>query len=567
RLYALSNVGSLLGLVTYPFLVEPVLALKTQAYSWACGYVVFAVCAVYGALRTMRLNAAPTGRAVISKARSPVREEARPGVGVRIFWVALSACASVVLLATTNQISQEIPAGPFLWVLPLALYMLSFILCFSSKRWYFRTAYTAAFFIGTLTFCWVFYGGGTLLAQIGVYSLVLFICCMICHGELARLKPHPRYLTQFYLLVSAGGVLGGIAVNLVAPRVFTDFLELPVGLLGCWGLLLIVFAGDWRSDRNRWASRLTDTLLMGGIGMLGVVLFLSINRSSVNVLNASRNFYGVLRVRETNLDEPHQHAYELAHGATLQGFQYLDEEKRRLPTAYYTEESGAGLALLHHPQRDAGLRIGVVGLGVGTLATYGRPGDTIRFYEINPEVIRLAEGQGGYFTYLEECPAQVEIVLGDARISMERELAAGDSQQFDLLVVDAFLGDAVPVHLLTKEAFDTYLRHLQPDGVMALHISSYWMDLRPVVQELADYFHLGTALINSGGDGERVFGSDWMLVTRSEEFLEQPEIAGRSSPRQSCAGFRLWTDDYSSVFQTLKRGQSSGGLLEGFESP
>ena len=568
-LYALSNAGSLLGLVAYPFLVEPALVLKTQANLWAWGYIAFAVCVGYGALRTKRLNAAVVGHKVepaAPQARPPAEGEARPGVTIRFFWVTLSTCAAVMLLATTNQISQEVSVIPFLWVLPLTLYLLSFILCFSGKRWYSRTGYTVSLFIGNAIFCWLFYYGQetlNILVQIGVYSLVLFLCCMICHGELARLKPHPRYLTSFYLLISTGGALGGLAVNLVAPYVFTGFWEFPVGLLGCWGLLLIAFfAGDWRSDRRRWASPLTDTLLMSGIAMLGVTLFLYVHKDSMSVLQSSRNFYGVLRVKEINADEPHQQAYELVHGTTIHGFQYLEEEKRGLPTVYYTEGSGVGLAILHHPQRDAGLRIGVVGLGVGTLAAYGRPSDTIRFYEINPEVIRLAEGEGSYFTYLKDCPARVEIVPGDARISMEREWAAGDLQRFDLLVVDAFNDGSIPVHLLTKEAFDTYLSHLQPDGVMALHISNRHMDLRPVVQELADYFRLGTALINDEGDGGRVSSSMWMLVTRSEEFLKQPQIAGRSSPQPAYAGLRLWTDDYSNLFQILNMGKPSGMLSE-----
>ena len=290
---------------------------------------------------------------------SPAGEEVQPGVGVRIFWVALSACASVMLLATTNQISQEISVISFLWVLPLALYLLSFILCFSSGRWYSRIGYVVALFIGTGFFCSVFYyGQGTLLTQIGVYSLILFVCCMICHGELARLKPHPHYLTLFYVLISTGGLLGGISVNLIAPNVFPGFWELPVGLLACWVLLLIAFTGGWSSDRSRWFFLLVKFRgVQGGILVLGVILFLYVSNSFENVLWSSRNFYGVLRVKEINADTPRQQAYALVHNTTVHGFQYLEEEKRLLPTAYYAEESGMGLAILHHPQRHAGLRV------------------------------------------------------------------------------------------------------------------------------------------------------------------------------------------------------------------
>jgi hypothetical protein len=274
-------------------------------------------------------------------------------------------------------------------------------------------------------------------------------------------------------------------------------------------------------------------------------------------------------VKEVSADAPAHHAHALVHNGTVHGFQYVDEGNRSLPTAYYTEGSGMGMAILHHPRRDAGLRIGAVGLGVGTLAAYGRPEDTIRFYEINPDVIRVAEGEGGYFTYLKDCPARVMIVPGDARISMERELMEGDPGRFDLLVIDAFNSGSTPVHLLTREAFDIYLGHLQPDGVIALHISNRYMDLRPVVQELADYLQLSTVfIVNDGGDSGRGYWSAWMLVTRSEQFLEQPEIAGQSSPQRAREGFRLWTDDYSSVFPTLLTGEPlAEGLLGDSESP
>jgi len=569
RLYALSNAGSLLGLVTFPFVVEPMLSLRAQANLWMWGYVAFVTCAACSALRTMRLRAVSVDYVMMAgvwEARPPAEGKARPHWGVRIFWVALSACASVMLLAITNQLSQEIAVIPFLWVLPLALYLLSFILCFSGRQWYSRIGYTVALFIVTGLFCSVFYyGQGTLLVQLGVYASVLFVCCMICHGELAHLRPHPRYLTLFYLLISAGGVLGGIAVNLIAPCVFPGFWELPLGLLGCWVLLLIAFVGGWSSNRGRWIDVLVEWLfrgLQGGVVVLSVLLFLYVSNGLKDVLWSSRDFYGLVQVREMNADRPRYRAYALVHGGTVHGFQYLDEGRRSLPTAYYAEGSGMGLAILHHPRRYTGLRIGAVGLGVGTLAAYGRPCDTIRFYEINPEVIRLAGGEGGYFTYLEDCPARVTVVPGDARVSMERELAVGDLQQFDLLVVDAFAGGSIPLHLLTEEAFDVYLRHLRPDGVLALHISNHYLDLRPVVGGLADYHQLGILFILDDGDGERSYRSAWMLATRNEEFLRQPEVVGHSSPSRAYKDFRLWTDDYSSVFPLLLNGGTlAGGLL------
>jgi hypothetical protein len=375
---------------------------------------------------------------------------------------------------------------------------------------------------------------------------------MVCHGELAALAPPADHLTTFYVLVSIGGALGGVGVNLVAPHLFPGFWEFPLGLLGCWLLLLLLYARDWRSDRGRRSRWLTDALLMGGIAMLGVTLLLYIASGSANTLHVSRSFYGVLRVQQVNRDDPAQQAYKLVHGTTLHGAQYTAAEKRRLPTTYYVEESGVGLAILHHPRRAAGLRLGVIGLGVGTLAAYGQVGDLFRFYEINPEVIRLAQGEGAYFSYLVDCPAQVELVPGDARLSLERELTVGDGQRFDVLVVDAFSDSSIPLHLLTKEAFDIYLAHLQTDGVIALHISNRRLNLQPVVQRLADHFELHTAFISTPGDEQLRSSSSWVLATRDEGLLAQPHIAERSTPRAAPAASRLWTDDYSNLLQLLE---------------
>jgi spermidine synthase len=286
--------------------------------------------------------------------------------------------------------------------------------------------------------------------------------------------------------------------------------------------------------------------------MLGSIFFLYIQDETMNLLEASRNFYGVLKVKETNNDNPSQQAYILKHSATIHGFQYTEEVNSHKPTTYYTERSGVGLAILHHPKREAGLRIGIIGLGVGTLAAYGRMDDTIRFYEINPDVIRLAEGAGGYFSYLKDCQAQVEVVQGDARISLEQELNIDEPQHFDLLIIDAFSSVSIPIHLLTKEAFNIYLQHLQPDGVLAFHISHRHLDLWPVIWKIADYFQLNTALIDSTGYDERHYGSTWTLVTRNKDFLNLPSISKRMKQQKKITNIRLWTDGYSNLFRILK---------------
>ncbi|MGC8874701.1 MAG: spermidine synthase [Chloroflexia bacterium] len=548
-LYAVSNAGSLAGLLSYPFLIEPWLTLRVQAWVWSLGYLAFILCIGVIVVRTLRFRAAD----------GPARQEETasleaPGAAERVLWVALPAVASALLLATTSQITQEVAPVPLLWVLPLGLYLLSFILCFSGKRWYSRRAFALSLGVGSAVLIWtlarpVAFG---LVTQVALYCLVLWVACMFCHGELARLQPHPHYLTAYYLLMSVGGALGGMAVSLLAPLLFRGYWELHLGLLACWALLWIVVA----RDRPSGEGRLRWLFALAGLGTLaaffGVVLLAHIQASLRIPRYAVRNFYGVLRVVETR-PNPSLRAYQLNHGNTVHGFQLQDPAGRDLPTAYFTEESGIGLALRHYPRRDGGIRIGVLGLGIGTLATYAQPGDTVRFYEINPAVVALAQGEGGFFSYLARCRGRVEIVQGDARVSLERELREGQPQQYDILVLDVFSGDSIPVHLLTREAFEVYLQHLRPHGVLALHITNRYLDLRPVVWSLADHFGLKAALIESAGDGERAYRATWMLLTDDAAFLEQPAIASRATPRpDDLRRVRLWTDDYSNLFRILK---------------
>jgi hypothetical protein len=548
RLYALSNIGSLLALITYPTLIEPSLPLSMQGNVWSLGYGAFVILAAYGASKTMWRM--PVNRAV---AESNSFADDAPHLITRVLWLALAACASALLLAITNQITQEVAVIPFLWVIPLTIYLLTFILCFDSDRWYSRTAYTFALFVITAIYVYVLASGPqlALVLQIGAYGVLLFICCMICNGELVRLKPHPRYLTQFYLMISIGGAIGGIAVSLVAPYIFKGYWELPLGVLLCAILLLIVTFFNRLPSTSLHLLRITTIVLSGVIVLLASVSFLYI-KATLEVPFAARNFYGVLRVIEINPHQPDQRAYLLAHGATSHGFQYVPSDKRRLPNTYFTESSGIGLTLLNFPKPAGTRRIGVLGLGVGILATYTQPGDTIRFYEINPEVIRLAEGAEGYFSFLSDARGQVSVVAGDARLLLEQELVNNQPQHFDLLVVDTFNSDSIPVHLITRQAMAIYLQHLQPDGVLAFHISNNYLDLQPVVYGLADEFQMDAAFIESPGVPGRGTLSLWMLVTRNHAFLNQPAITSQIIPRATFARVRLWTDDYSNPFQLLR---------------
>jgi hypothetical protein len=438
---------------------------------------------------------------------------------------------------------------PFLWVLPLTLYLASFILCFDSPHWYWRRFYHAAFLlalgaVGLLLFKGM---GMPLLVQVAICAVALFVCCMVCHGELYRLKPPPQKLTSYYLMLAAGGALGGIFVVVVAPLLFNAYRELEVGLWSCAVLLTITFAREKSAVPIGERSILAWKLAAFGVIGLGLALVWQAQRAMRNTLLRTRNFYSVLRVYEHHPDLPAERANVLRVGEIVQGLQLLQPARSRVPTGYYHERSGAGLALSQiQPQNNR--RVGVVGLGVGTLAAYGRSGDYFCFYEINPAVKDVAER---YFTFLKESPAQIDVVLGDARLSLEKQ----SSQQFDVLALDAFSSDAIPVHLLTKEAFAIYLHHLKPEGVIAVHISNHHLDLRPVVRNVAKHFHLEAALISYKAAQHPWwwYPTDWMLLTKNKALLDRPPIRQVTSAEEGDQPRgRLWTDDYASLLTLLK---------------
>jgi hypothetical protein len=554
RLYALSNIGSLLGLVTYPVLVETYLPLAGQAWTWSLGYIAYAGLAAYGAIRSLRAqrNGEPAAISLESVTNTPKSD--RLNWGDMILWVSLAAAASILLLATTSHITQEVAVIPFLWVLPLTIYLLSFILAFSGERWYSRRLFLLLFFAATLLVGWALGRADdiNIALQIGIYSLALFVACMVCHGELYRLRPHPERLTNFYLLVSVGGALGGTFITFAAPVLFRGYWELPLGYALTW-LLFFLVALRRPEVMQRWLYVASHVILLSALVFSSVRAFQFIQSDINGSLLLERNFYGVVRVKTLGAQGWPSHRYALVHGVTIHGFQYVDEEKRLLPTAYFSETSGGGLAILNHPKRGSGMRVGVLGLGIGTLAAYGQPGDVYRFYEINPLVIDLAEGQDGYFSYLPDGQAEIEIALGDARLSLEEELASSGSQEYDILALDVFSSDSIPVHLLDREAFDLYLQHLAPEGILAVHISNRHLDLVPVVWSLADYFGLSRVIIADPGNYEETSPSLWVLLARLPALLADPEIASRARYMEGYVSHvRLWTDDYSNLIQILK---------------
>lgn len=544
RLYALSNLGSMLGLLTYPFVVEPRMAVGTQATVWSLSYGVFAALSIAGAWVAARRRASfelgqPDGVA-----------GAAPGWGLRLLWAALAACASTLLLAITAFLTQDVAAVPFLWVVPLSVYLLSFILCFDRPQIYDRRVWFPLL-AGALGWMgWVLSPSAPdyrVPTMVLACTASLFVFAMVCHGEIVRSKPHPRYLTGFYLMIALGGALGGVFVSLVAPNLFRAFFELPVGLACCGFLAAVAVVRErraWRARGREWAVWVAAMAALGGYSAwLARISFEAMADARV----VARNFYGQLRIKEVDEGDGMGPRRKLVHGVINHGEQILREDFRRRPVTYYCAQSGVARALnafKDGPPR----RIGVLGLGCGTMAAFGRKGDVVRFYEINPLVPDLAKT---HFFYLSDSPARTEIVLGDGRLMLERE----PDQHFDLLAMDAFSGDSVPVHLITREAFRTYFRHLKPGGVLAVNISNKYLDLEPVVERAAAAFGKVAVLVDyeAEEDDPECFSSSWALVMDEPTWERlKPSLGEDAQLIKPRPGFRPWTDDYSSIFGILK---------------
>lgn len=568
RLYALSNVGSLLALLGYPFLVEPNLTRHQQATAWSWGLVGFVVLAAWCGSRVW-LAAATTPAAAATT--TPAAGD--PPAARRWCWFLLPACAVVLLLATTNTLCQDIAVIPFLWVLPLSLYLLSFIVCFDSPRWYRRrfwlpllalalTAsvvallghHQAALAGGWPPLPWLATVGAdlTMYQELGVHLTTLFVCCMACHGEVYRLRPEADGLTGFYLSLSAGGACGGLFVAVGAPWLLDQHGEFQGALVLSALLVLGVLALDPASPLHRgrrpwaWAASLL------ALGALAAALGFDLHQGARGAYALSRNFYGVLKVTEHHAGDPLEHRLVLQHGGTTHGLQYTDPDLRRLPATYYTATSGVG-RLFQADRPTGGRKVAVVGLGTGSLSAWGRTGDTFRFYEINADIVKLARGT---FTFLRDTRAKVEITMGDARLSLEREPA----QAYDIIVLDAFSSDAIPVHLLTDEAMATYLRHLAPGGTLAVHISNRSLNLEPVVMLLAARHRLQSAIVHDSDEAADagnletlgIYSSDWVLLARDRRVLDRPVIGSAASADQPIPPrVRLWTDEQSDLLGIL----------------
>jgi hypothetical protein len=548
RLFALSNFGSLVGLLAFPFAIEPFASSRTQSLVWSAGYALFVLACGVSAWKAGHASPAkdsritPAGLPSTRAASSVTKNDERPRISEVLLWLAFSVLGSVLLLASTSHITQNIASVPFLWVLPLSLYLLSFVVAFEGRGgrgwyeqnwWLFLTLIMMVAMAAGLSA-----SRGVLDVGIAVplYSAGMFLAVLFCNGELAHRKPAPRYLTHFYLTISVGGAVGGLMVALVAPRVFPTYFELPIALIAVGALAIVVVR------RNRW--------------LLGPAIVATLATSWYSyeyfrfirddVVFMERNFYGTLRVREQGGGE--QQVRRLLHGVILHGEQLTISPYRLEPGTYYARTSGAGRAIAAR-QAAGPVRIGVVGLGVGTLSAYGRAGDTVRFYELDPDVLSLARS---HFSYLTSTPARLEFVMGDARLSMERELASGATQKYDLLAIDAFSSDSIPVHLITREAIELYMQHLAPDGILAIHISNRFLDLKPVLANIALKLGLTARLVtDSPADDQPGSHTDWILIAATPEAFNHEQLAD-AEPLEPAPQHSIWSDQFNNLLDVLK---------------
>ena len=595
RLFALSNLGSLVGLVAYPFAVEPYATLSAQSWGWSAGYLVFSCACATCAWKVLRRPASRLANAVDEVDATPAPTFARYA-----FWLACAGIGSALLLALTNHITQNIASIPFLWVVPLALYLLSFVVAFEGRGgrgWYVRRWWIAPTLALVIAMAWglqAHRGVLNIYAAIPLFSIGLFFVCVFCHGELAATKPGPAYLTQFYLSLSAGGALGGLFVALVAPRIFSNYWEAPVSLVGVC-LLAIVAARE--TDARRWSIGLVAAtiatgavVLAGGgatvesvrkvlpgsdsdaltIGLLvaAALVFVVVawrNRPvailvtalactgffavkyyrflALDTVYATRNFYGTLRVKDAGT------LRSLMHGVILHGDQYRTPDKMRMPTTYYGPRSGIALALKELRPDGRPIDVAMIGMGTGTLTAWGRPGDRYQIYELDPQVPEVA---GRFFTYLADSQAKVSVAMGDARLSMERELADGSAIAYDIIAVDAFSSDSIPVHLITREALAVYMRHLKPDGIVAFHVSNRFLRLAPVVSQLAADAGLSAIDVVYDPDDDMYASSEWVLVTNNQGFLDRDAVLDASDEIDDIPGLPIWTDQFNNLFKILK---------------
>lgn len=600
-LYAASNLGSFGGLICYPALVEPNLPLAAQSLGWSLGYAVLLLFVVASAAARWRGQ----GESLTQTAETPPR----PTLRRQLHWLAIAAVPSGLMLSTTTHLTTDIVAMPLLWVLPLGLYLLSFVIAFSGAQRIKQTILTIAPAVLLIAGgqALLSTGGGSMLVAL-VSLVMLFVVATALHDYLHHLRPPPEHLTLFYLVMSAGGVLGGLFAALIAPLLFDWVYEHPilalaaamllplpsllpwnrwlkitsprpivvallaVALLACWRLV-----SDWdptfSSANGLWAGLL---LLIGLLviewrwAFVSVLAMLMLGVGGYDTLQKSadglrtRSYFGVYTIT----DDPARQQRRLAHGTTLHGIQRTAPGHERDATTYYGPKSGVGLTL-ERAKELAGPRaaIGIVGLGAGTLACYRQPGQRWTFFEIDPAMVDIARDPGK-FTFLSQCAGDAPVIVGDARIQLSHQPPAS----FDILVIDAFSSDAIPLHLMTSEAISVYARALKPDGILLFHISNRFFDLEPVLSTEAKARGWAAAIrmdpVNVESPSKALTPSNWVALTATAARMQaltstiQPRdkaaIEGAWVPLESRPGFTRWTDDYASTLPIMLWGHLLG---------
>jgi hypothetical protein len=555
QLYSLSNLGSLLALISFPFIFEPLLTTSEQSLYWTIGYVSYAllIVSLLWKMSKLTLNIQDNKAKILDVEKTDKKQ-----VLNKFLWITLAMVGVILLVATTNAMTQNIPPVPFLWILPLCLYLLTFIISFHSLKWYVREYWFALFILTACLALLMYFIGSQLdiVSQVIIYSCILFIACMICHGEIARLKPEVEQLTLFYLLMSLGGFLGSAFVAFIAQNIFDQFLEFPLAIISVFVLLALSTYSQKDTTRKTkyWLIVSNVTLALGFMAGLTYLnaLFVKTNVTS------ERNFYGILSVKDVVINNKVQR--RLIDGTTSHGTQSLAEGEEKLPLSYYRKNTGVALVLqqLSKQRKKEGeyknINAGFVGLGAGTLAAYGNKNDDYIFYELNPAVITSAKT---YFSYLDDTAANIELVLGDGRVSLQRQLDNSGSKQFDTLVIDAFSGDSIPQHLLTKEALLLYFKHLKNDGVLAIHISNTHLDLTHLVRGLSNALDKDIIYVETVADKDNEHNVQWVLLTNNQVFLKDVRVKAYRSdwPVESFGEKKseiIWTDEHSDLLSVLK---------------
>ena len=531
RLFALSNFASLLALLGFPVLLEPWFGLMELGWAWSFAYGAFALLCAVTAWASLK-HAHDVGHAPAASAATATTP---PTALTQLTWLALAAMASIMLLAVTNHVTQNIASVPFLWVLPLSIYLASFILTFDHPRWYQRVLFIAALAVLAPLMAWLI-PSLDLMSAASVFFGGLFVACMFCHGELALMKPDPRWLTRFYLMLSLGGALGAVLIAIVAPLVLPGYFEVNIALVLLALTLSLRLRGAWR---------------LFGLAVFSVTAFFAVRGAqeySRDVRTMQRDFYGVVRTRDRADPVPYRSMF---HGGIVHGGQLLGEEFRNQPSDYFGPSSGYGrLFEALNEVRPQPRRVGIIGLGAGVLASYGRKGDEFIFYEISPRVVDIANDE---FTFLRDSRAKIQVVLGDGRLSLERSAPQG----YDILGIDAFAGDSIPMHLVTREAMALYARHLAPNGVIVFQATNRYIDLMPVVKRLANEFEMEAVLVSDipgfkTGAEYWLSPTDQILVSRDRELLRTGSLRYVATPIEDRAGLPTFTDAHHNMFRVLK---------------